>query len=145
MSKVGIYQIGFVEQNEDNDVWVQTQVQQNAPAERGAAGTVIQGLRKFKRIDQKVADLNQELVIEDSGKKYAIQLDFTVRTDEDIALAGKYEGRPVVMYVWAVDGHLYKLGTKSAPVRMATNDIYQGVTTREVSVSVKFDSHHRLL
>ncbi|MCR5645870.1 MAG: hypothetical protein K6F96_05730 [Bacteroidales bacterium] len=145
MSKVGIYRIGFVEQNEDNDVWVQTQVQQNAPSIRGAAGLVIQGLRKFKRIDQKVADLNQELVIDDSGMKYTIQLDFTVRNEEDIALAGKYEGRPVVMYVWTVDGNQYKLGKKSDPVRMTTKDIYQGVTTREVSVSVKFDSKYRLL
>lgn len=141
MSKVGIYQIGFKEQNEENDVWVQ----QEEHVERSLPNIYLDGTRRFKSIDQSDTELTEELVMDESGKKYKIQLPFVVRKDEDIELAKKYAGRPMVIYAWAVDGHLYKIGTKSYPAYIKTSNRYQGLDTREMAMTVEYESRKQLL
>ena len=141
MSKIGIYQIGFKEQNEESDIWVQQEAQQ----ERSLPNIYLDGTRRFKSIDQKKTDLTEELVMDASGKKYKVQLPFVVRKDKDIELAKKYAGRPMVIYVWAVDGHVYKIGTKSYPAYIITSNRYQGLDTREMALTVEYESRKPLL
>lgn len=140
MNKVGIYKIGFKEQNEVDDVWSEQQQQ-----ERSIPDITINGVRRFKSIDQKNTTLTEELVIDENGSKYQIQLPFVVRKDEDIELARRYANRPVVVYAWTVDGHLYKIGTKSYPAYLVTSDRYQGLDTREMAIKVEYESLIRLL
>lgn len=141
MSKIGIYQIGFKEQNEESDVWVQQEAQQ----ERSLPNIYLDGTRRFKSIDQKKTDLTEELVMDASGQKYKVQLPFIVRKDIDIELAKKYAGRPMVIYVWAVDGHVYKIGTKLYPAYIITSNRYQGLDTREMALTVEYESRKPLL
>jgi hypothetical protein len=63
-----------------------------------------------------------------------------VRRDTDIALTKGYMRRPVVMHVVAVDQNEYKVGTKSYPVRMQTNNDYTGIETREIHIKVSYQS-----
>lgn len=141
MGKVGIYQIGFVEQNEENDVWNQQEEQIVA---RGSGSSTIQGLKKFKKIDQSTADLSQDLDPDENGKKYNTVLNFALRKELDIQLARKYEYRPVVVYVWTVDGSLYKIGTKTYPARFVTSDRYEGLTVRGINVVVEYSTKERI-
>ena len=140
MNKIGIYRIGFKEQNEVNDVWVEQEQQ-----ERGIPVITIDGVRRFKSIDQKNTTLTEELIDDENGIRYEVQLPFVVRKEEDVELADKYSGRPVVMYVWAVDGHLYKIGSKLYPAYMITSNKYQGLDTREMAVNVYYESLTKLL
>lgn len=136
MSKIGISRIGFVEQNEIDDQWVQ----QEQPAQRGIGGTAIAGLHPFGSIDQSAATLEENFEDDENGQHYEAMLDFTVRTEADIAMAKKYAGRPVVVHVQAVDGNKYTIGTKQYPVRMKTQNRYDGMNTREIGVSVSYKS-----
>ena len=136
MTKVALKSIGFVEQNEIDDQWVQ----QELPAQRGASNAIMVGLRSFGSIDQSAATLEENFEDDESGQHYEALLDFTVRTEADIAMAKKYAGRPVVVHVQAVDGSRYKIGTKQYPVRMKTQNRYDGMNTREIGVSVSYKS-----
>lgn len=140
MSKVGIFKIGFVEQNEENDTWVQEELN-NA---RGG-DSVPASLRMFESIDQGVTDLIEEEVEDEQGSHYEQSLSVTVRKETDIIMARKYGNRPVVMYIYAVDGSLYKIGTKSYPTRMVISDKYQGISTREIQFKVNYKSTTRIL
>ena len=136
MTKVALKSIGFVEQNEIDDQWVQ----QEQPAQRGIGGTAIAGLHPFGSIDQSAATLEENFEDDESGQHYEALLDFTVRTEADMALAKKYAGRPVVVHVQAVDGSRYKIGTKQYPVRMTTQNRYDAMNTREIGISVTYKS-----
>lgn len=136
MTKVALKSIGFVEQNEIDDQWVQ----QEQPAQRGIGGTAIAGLHPFGSIDQSAATLEENFEDDENGQHYEAMLDFTVRTEADIAMAKKYAGRPVVVHVQAVDGNKYTIGTKQYPVRMKTQNRYDGMNTREIGVSVSYKS-----
>ena len=136
MTKVALKSIGFVEQNEIDDQWVQ----QEQPAQRGIGGTAIAGLHPFGSIDQSAATLEENFEDDENGQLYEAMLDFTVRTEADIAMAKKYAGRPVVVHVQAVDGNKYTIGTKQYPVRMKTQNRYDGMNTREIGVSVSYKS-----
>jgi hypothetical protein len=94
----------------------------------------------FSAFDQKQASLKEELVEDETGILFETTLDFTVRRDTDIALAKRYMRRPVVMHAIAVDQNEYKIGTKSYPVRMKTNNDYGGVDTREIRISVTYQT-----
>jgi len=141
MSKVGIYQIGLKEQNEVTDVWVQQEELQD----RGLSDITLDGIRLFKSIDQNNTDLTEERVMDESGTHYEIHLTFVVRKDEDIEMARKYCGRPVLVYAYAVDGHLYTIGTKSYPAYIHTTDRYRGLDTREMAMTVEYESRTPLL
>lgn len=136
MNKLALKTIGFVEQNEIDDQWVQ----QEQPAQRGIGGTAIAGLHPFGSIDQNAATLEESLEDDESGQHYEALLDFTVRTEADIAMAKKYAGRPVVVHVQAVDGSRYKIGTKQYPVRMTTQNRYDAMNSREIGISVSYKS-----
>ena len=136
MTKVALKSIGFVEQNEIDDQWVQ----QELPAQRGASNAIMVGLRSFGSIDQSAATLEENFEDDESGQHYEALLDFTVRTEADISMAKKYAGRPVVVHVQAVDGSRYKIGTKQYPVRMKTQNRYDGMNTREIGVSASYKS-----
>lgn len=142
MSKVGIKKIGFKEQNEVNDAWV---VQQEQTAERSIPDIYIDGSHWFKSIDQDGTTLTEELVVDESGRHFEVQLLFVVRKDEDLALAKKYAGRPVVVYVVAVDGNRYTIGTKSYPAYLITTDNYDARNTREVALEVNYKGRTSLL
>jgi hypothetical protein len=141
MSKVGIYRIGFKEQNEINDIWVQQEEQQD----RSGPELNIDGSHWFKSIDQKVTNLIEELVSDDNGSCYEQNLNFVVRKDVDIKLARKYINRPVVVYVLAVDGNRYTIGTKDYPTCLVTSDRYQDLDTREIAMKVSYKSKMPLL
>lgn len=141
MSKVGILKIGFKEQNEVNDQWVQQEQQ----SERSIPDIYIDGSRWFKSIDQDNTSLTEELTIDESGKYYEVQLPFVVRQDADIELAKKYQGRPVVVYVVAVDGSRYTIGTKSYPAYLTPSNRYDARNTREVAMEVNYKSKTSLL
>lgn len=135
MAKTGIYRIGFAEKNEVDDSWQQQEEHQ----ERGLrSGMMV--MHWFTAFDQKQASMNEELVEDENGIHFVTTLDFAVRRDTDIALAKRYMRRPVVMHVVAVDQNEYKVGTKSYPVRMQTNNDYTGIETREIHIKVSYQS-----
>lgn len=141
MNKVGIRKIGFVEQNDVDDLWQQEQVDPNQPADRAVPPEVsILGFRGFQSIDQDNSSLNQQLTSDESGPVYDIDLSFVVRTEYDMALVKRFERRPVVMFVWTVDGVRRKIGSKKYPAMMLTDGDYNGRNTHEVSVSVSYRS-----
>ncbi len=111
MNKVALKTIGFVEQNEANDQWVQQEEQQD----RFLPDTYIDGIRRFRSIDQQQASMTEELATDESGNLYRQQVQFVVRTKHNRELARKYERRPLVVHVWTVDGQHYMIGTKSYP------------------------------
>ena len=141
MSKVGILKIGFKEQNEVNDQWVQQEQQ----SERSIPDINIDGSHWFKSIDQDNTTLTEELTIDESGKYYDVQLPFVVRQKADIDLAKKYQGRPVVVYVIAVDGSRYTIGTKSYPAYLTPSNRYDARNTREVAMEVNYRGKTSLL
>lgn len=141
MSKVGILKIGFKEQNEVNDQWVQQEQQ----SERSVPVVYSDGSHWFKSIDQDNTSLTEELTIDESGKYYDVQLPFVVRQKADIDLAKKYQGRPVVVYVIAVDGSRYTIGTKSYPAYLTPSNRYDARNTREVAMEVNYRGKTSLL
>ena len=141
MSKVGILKIGFKEQNEVDDTWVQQEQQ----AERSVPVVYSDGSHWFKSIDQDNTSLTEQLVMDASGKHYEVQLPFVVRTDADMALAKKYEGRPVVVYAVAVDGTRYTIGTKSYPAYLTPSNRYDARNTREMAMEVNYRGKTSLL
>ncbi len=141
MSKVGILKIGFKEQNEVNDTWVQQEQQ----SERSVPVVYSDGSHWFKSIDQDNTSLTEELTIDESGKYYDVQLPFVVRQKADIDLAKKYQGRPVVVYVIAVDGSRYTIGTKSYPAYLKPSNRYDARNTREVAMEVNYRGKTSLL
>lgn len=143
MSKVGIIKIGFKEQNEVNDAWVQQEQEQ--PAQRSIPDIYMDGSHWFKSIDQDNTTLTEELVIDESGKCFEVQLPFVVRKQADIDLAKKYEGRPVVVYAIAADGKRYTIGTKSYPAYLITSNRYDARNTREVAMEVNYKSKTSLI
>ena len=126
MNKIGIYKIGFKEQNEVNDQWVQQEQEQ---AQRDIPVVYIDGSHWYKSIDQTATDLTEDLVIDDSGPHYEVSLPFVVRKEEDTELAKKYAGRPVVVYAIAVDGKRYTIGSKSYPAYLVISNRYQSKTS----------------
>ena len=143
MSKIGIYKIGFDEINEVTDQWSQQQEPQ--PEERSAPEMELQHTHWFKSIDQSNTSLIENLIDDDSGMYYEVQLPFVVRKDVDIKLAKKYEGRPVVIYAWAVDGNRYTIGSKEYPTCLITSNRYSGMDTRERAFEVNYRSSTSLL
>ena len=141
MTIVGIKTIGFVEQNEVNDQWVQQEQQ----SERSIPDIYLDGSHWFKSIDQDNTSLTEELTTDESGKYYDVQLPFVVRQKADIDLAKKYQGRPVVVYVIAVDGSRYTIGTKSYPAYLTPSNRYDARNTREVAMEVNYRGKTSLL
>lgn len=144
MNKVGIQKISFNEQNEVTDEW-QQQVEQQLEDERLINEVFLHGGHSFKSIDQDSATLTQNLQDDENGQYYDIDLAFTVRTEADIKLAKKYERRPLVMTVLAIDGNKYTIGEKDYPVMLLTENRYDGRNTREMACSVHFQSSKAIL
>lgn len=137
MNKVALKTIGFVEQNEVNDTWQQAEEQQ---AERSLAQDVyIDGINRFRSIDQRQASMTEELTIDADGQRYRQQVQFVVRTEHDRALAKKYERRPLVLHVWTVGGQHYKIGTKSYPAYL-TPAKTNSMDTVETSLTVEYET-----
>ena len=141
MNKIGIFKIGFKEQNEVNDQWVQQEQQE----ERSIPDVYMDGSHWFKSIDQTATELTEDLTVDETGVHYDVQLPFTVRLEVDTELAKKYAGRPVVVYAVAVDGKRYTIGTKSYPAYLEISNRYDAMNTREVAVNVKYQSKTSLL
>ena len=137
MNKVALKTIGFVEQNEVNDQW---EMQQEQQAERSLPQDVyIDGIHRFRSIDQDNSSITEELVIDENGNKYRQQVQFTVRQEYDRALAKKYERRPLVVHVWAVNGCYYKLGTKSYPAYLVPAKT-NSMQTVETALTVEYET-----
>ena len=146
MTRVGIKTIGFVEQNEVDDQWVVQQEQQEQQAERSVIEPVyINGLRRFGSFDQGNASLSEKSTINESGKAYDLDLAFVVRKTKDITLGKKYLNRPLVLHVWTVDGKHYKIGTKSYPAYLESDNRYENVNNRELAMTVKYQSRTSIL
>lgn len=141
MSKVGILKIGFKEQNEVDDTWVQQEQQ----SERSIPDIYLDGSHWFKSIDQDNTSLTEELTIDESGTYYDVQLPFVVHKKADIDLAKKYQGRPVVVYVIAVDGSRYTIGTKPYPAYLKPSNRYDARNTRKVAMEVNYRGKTSLL
>lgn len=136
MNKVALKKIGFVEQNEENDNWVQQEQQ----AERSLSQDIyIDGIHRFRSIDQAKSSIMEDLAIEESGNKYHQHVQFVVRTKYDRELAKKYERRPLVVHVWTVDGCHYKLGTKSYPAYFVPSKT-NSMDTVETAMTVDYDT-----
>ena len=136
MNKVALKKIGFVEQNEENDNWVQQEQQ----AERSLSQDIyIDGIHRFRSIDQAKSSIMEDLSIEESGDKYHQHVQFVVRTEYDRKLAKKYERRPLVVHVWTVDGCHYKLGTKSYPAYFVPSKT-NSMDTVETAMTVDYDT-----
>lgn len=137
MNKVALKTIGFVEQNEVNDTWQQAQEQQ---AERSLAQDVyIDGINRFRSIDQRQSSMTEELTIDADGQRYRQQVQFVVRTEHDRALAKKYERRPLVLHVWTVGGQHYKIGTKSYPAYLVPTKT-NSMDAVETSLTVEYET-----
>lgn len=138
MNKVALKTIGFVEQNEVNDTW--TQQAQEQQAERSLAQDVyIDGINRFRSIDQRQSSMTEELTIDADGQRYRQQVQFVVRTEHDRALAKKYERRPLVLHVWTVGGQHYKIGTKSYPAYLVPTKT-NSMDTVETSLTVEYET-----
>ena len=138
MNKVALKTIGFVEQNEVNDTW--TQQAQEQQAERSLAQDVyIDGINRFRSIDQRQSSMTEELTIDADGQRYRQQVQFVVRTEHDRALAKKYERRPLVLHVWTVGGQHYKIGTKSYPAYLIPSKS-NSMDTVETSLTVEYET-----
>ena len=136
MNKVALKKIGFVEQNEENDNWVQQEQQ----AERSLSQDIyIDGIHRFRSIDQAKSSIMEDLSIEEIGNKYHQHVQFVVRTEYDRELAKKYERRPLVVHVWTVDGCHYKLGTKSYPAYFVPSKT-NSMDTVETAMTVDYDT-----
>lgn len=136
MNKVALKKIGFVEQNEENDNWVQQEQQ----AERSLSQDIyIDGIHRFRSIDQAKSSIMEDLSIEESGNKYHQHVQFVVRTEYDRELAKKYERRPLVLHVWTVDGHHYKIGTKSYPAYLVPAKT-NSMDTVETALTVEYET-----
>lgn len=135
MNKVALKTIGFIEQNEVNDQWVQQQEQQD----RSLPDVYIDGIHRFQSIDQDNSSITEELVIDENGNKYHQQVQFTVRQQYDRELARKYERRPLVVHVWTVDGHHYKIGTKSYPAYLVPAKT-NSMQTVESALTVEYET-----
>jgi len=136
MNKVALKAIGFVEQNEENDQWVMLEQQ----AERSLSQDVyIDGIQRFRSIDQDNSSMTEDLVIDESGNKYRQQVLFTVRQEYDRKLAKKYERRPLVLHVWTVDGQHYKIGTKSYPAYLIPSKTNSKKTV-ETAMTVEYET-----
>ena len=137
MNKVALKTIGFVEQNEVNDQW---EMQQEQQAERSLPQDVyIDGINRFRSIDQDNSSITEELVIDENGNKYHQQVQFTVRLEYDRDLAKKYERRPLVVHVWAVNGCHYKLGTKLYPAYLVPSKTNSKQTV-ETAMTVEYET-----
>ena len=137
MNKVALKTIGFVEQNEVNDTWQQQEQQQ---VDRSLSQNIyLDGINRFRSIDQQNASMTEELTIDESGQHYRQQVQFTVRTEYDRALAKKYERRPLVLHVWAVDGNHYIIGTKSYPAYLRPAKT-NSMDTVETAVTVEYET-----
>ena len=135
MNKVALKKIGFVEQNEENDQWVQQEQQ----VESLSQDIYIDGIHRFRSIDQAKSSIMEDLSIEESGNKYHQHVQFVVRTEYDRELAKKYERRPLVVHVWTVDGCHYKLGTKSYPAYFVPSKT-NSMDTVETAMTVDYDT-----
>jgi len=133
MARIGIYRIGFVEQNEVTDSWQEEEQQRN-----GNDPLNITSIHWFIGLEQDTTTLTEESVDDDGGLCFDATLTFTVRKDQDIALAKKYIARPVVIHAIAVDGNDYKLGTKEYPVRMNSINRYNALETREIEIDITY-------
>lgn len=138
MNKVALKTIGFVEQNEANDTWVQQEAQQQQQ-ERSIPVVYIDGIHRFQSIDQDQASISEELTMDENGSRYHQNIQFTVRTKEDRELAKKYERRPLVIHVWTVDGSHYIIGTKSDPAYLMPSKT-KSKDTVETAHSVDYDT-----
>lgn len=136
MNKVALKKIGFVEQNEENDQWVQQEQQ----VERSLSQDIyIDGIHRFRSIDQDNSSMTEDLEIGEEGIKYRQQVQFTVRQEYDRELAKKYERRPLVLHVWTVDGHHYKIGTKSYPAYLVPAKT-NSMQTVETALTVEYET-----
>ena len=136
MNKVALKKIGFVEQNEENDNWVQQEQQ----AERSLSQDIyIDGIHRFRSIDQAKSSIMEDLSIEETGNKYHQHVQFVVRTEYDRELAKKYERRPLVVHVWTVDGCHYKLGTKTYPAYFIPSKT-NSMDTVETAMTVDYET-----
>lgn len=136
MNKVALKKIGFVEQNEENDQWVQQEQQ----VERSLSQDIyIDGIHRFRSIDQDNSSMTEDLEIGEEGIKYRQQVQFTVRQEYDRELAKKYERRPLVVHVWAVNGCHYKLGTKSYPAYLVPSKTNSKQTV-ETAMTVEYET-----
>ena len=137
MNKVALKTIGLVEQNEVNDTWpAQQQEQQD---QRFTIDAYVDGINRFRSIDQQEASMTEELVSDGSGDKYHQQVKFVVRTEYDRKLAKRYERRPLVLHVWTADDNHYIIGTKSYPVYL-TPAKSNSMDTVETALTVEYET-----
>lgn len=140
MNKVALKAIGLVEQHEVDDQWAIEHVDPDQPADRALpAEATILGYHGFTSIDQEQASMTEELTIDENGSSYHQNIQFTVRTKDDRALARKYERRPIVLHVWTVDGSHYKIGTKSDPAYLVPSKT-KSKKTIETAMTVDYDT-----
>lgn len=138
MNKVALKRIGFAEQNETNDQWVMQQ-QEGEQQRDGSSMPADPNVRLFNSIDQKTAQITEELSVDAEGNRYHQQVQFTVRKPADRTLAKRYERRPLVMHVWTVDGNYYKIGTKSYPAYMQLTKT-NSMDTVETAITVEYET-----
>lgn len=144
MAKTGIKRIGFAEQNEVSDAWVQQEEQQSGgPNDRG--GVIPPSMRYFSSIDQKKSNIEERSSFNESGKVFDINLAFVVRTQSDIDLGKKYLNRPLVLYVWTVDGKRHVIGTKQYPAYLESDNRYENTSNRELALTSQYQSTTSLL
>ena len=136
MTKVALKKIGFIEQNEVDDTWQQQQSGVQPEPQRGTSPSV----KWFAGIDQAAAILEETVNQSSDGSYYESRLSFSLRQEADIAKAKKYARRPVVIYVNAVDGSQYTIGTKGYPATMITRNRFDGTNTREITVEVTYQT-----
>ena len=137
MNKVALKTIGFVEQNEVNDAWQQAEEQQ---VQRNLSQDIyVDGINRFRSIDQQQASMTESLTTDESGHRYHQQVQFTVRTQYDRELAGKYANRPIVLHVWTVDGNHYKIGTKQYPAYLVPSKT-NSMDTVETAMTVDYET-----
>lgn len=137
MNKVALKTIGLVEQNEVNDTWpAQQQEQQD---QRFTIDAYVDGINRFRSIDQQEASMTEELVSDGSGDKYHQQVKFVVRTEYDRKLAKRYERRPLVLHVWTADDNHYIIGTKSYPVYLVPSKS-NSMDTVETALTVEYET-----
>ena len=149
MTKVGIYKIGFEVIGESlvAESWeeiIGEVEERTAQPDEPEAIELFDG-HKFKSIDQAESELEEVLISDENGQYYNTSLTSKVRREEDIKLAEKYSGQPLIIHVWTVDGRHVLLGTETDPASLTTTNSYKNIQTREVGLKADYATLDGLL
>lgn len=89
---------------------------------------------------QDTAILSDETSVNENGSIHTINIDFSIRRDfiQNNDFISMFVGRPIIVMVEAVDGEKYVIGSNHSPAFVSKKSIYNGLTLRELQLSIEY-------